>query len=217
LRFVLLVEGPSEKLALPQFFKRWLDERFLVPIDIKAIVRTGAANVCEEAPKDVPKLLNALNAPELVGIISICDLASELPFLNPSKSKTERIEIATKFMLDKVDHDKYRHFFIVHELEAWLLSNPTIFGKELGSEVSKKIKKNPEEINDKKPPAKLLDEVFFAKTGRNYEDRKPETCANAFRKLDVEKAYAACPSLAAILDEMLSMALAAGLEPKPNS
>jgi hypothetical protein len=117
-------------------------------------------------------------------------------------------------MQAQVNHPKYRHFFVIHELETWLLSDTSVLNRSVHEELAKKLKnKAPETVNDKKPPAKLLDEIFFATTGHNYEDKKPETCANAFRRLDPKKAYAACPSLKAILDEMYEMAVAAGVEP----
>ena len=67
----------------------------------------------------------------------------------------------------------------------------------------------PEEVNFAEPPAKLLDRIYKQQTKRNY--KKTTYGKQLFAKLDPASAAAKCPYLKAMLDEMLTLAKAAGL------
>ena len=68
---------------------------------------------------------------------------------------------------------------------------------------------HPERINFYEPPSKLLDKVYYQKTGRTYKKRVYGKAL--FAKLDPEIAYKKCPNLKIMMDEMLRMAKKAGL------
>jgi hypothetical protein len=54
---------------------------------------------------------------------------------------------------------KYRHYFAVHETEAWLISHPGSFPIDIRN--SLRTQKPPEQINLKTPPATLLNELYL--------------------------------------------------------
>jgi len=41
MKFVLFVEGPTERLSLPSFLKRWLDARLNQPVGIQPVKFEG--------------------------------------------------------------------------------------------------------------------------------------------------------------------------------
>ena len=117
-----------------------------------------------------------------------------------------RYEWAKRTQERTVGHAKFRQFFAVHETEAWLLSDRSIFP----TEVRKRLpNRNPEEANFKEPPAACLDHVYRPAVSRHY--RKVTDGKQLFRTLDPSTAYARCPCLKALLDEMLTLARRAGL------
>ena len=67
----------------------------------------------------------------------------------------------------------------------------------------------PEKVNFNEPPAKLLDRLYTSKLSRRY--KKTTDGTNLFRALDPAVAYAKCPNLKLLLDDMLQLAQAAGL------
>ena len=109
------------------------------------------------------------------------------------------------YLENKVDQSKFYQFFAVHELEAWLLSDSSIFPANIRT-VVKTLKREPEKINNKKPPAKLLNEIYRKQTGRNY--KKVTQGKALFSKLDPNIAYNKCPYLKKLLDSMLELAQA---------
>jgi len=59
------------------------------------------------------------------------------------------------------------------------------------------------------PPAKLLDRLYTGKLNRRY--KKTTDGTNLFRAVDPTVAYAKCPNLKLLLDDMLQLAKEAGL------
>lgn len=107
-----------------------------------------------------------------------------------------------------MNHPRFRQFFAVHELEAWLLSDPSLFLPEIRNGFPGSAA-NPETVNFNTPPAKLLNKLYEAKTGRKY--KKTTHGIQLFKKLNPDVAYGKCPRLAEMLDEMLRLAKQAGL------
>ena len=73
-----------------------------------------------------------LDSPEkddIIAVISILDLQG-IPIYPPDKkSVKQRCEWAKIYMEEKVNNERFHQFFAVHELEAWLFSQPEIFPK----------------------------------------------------------------------------------------
>jgi len=69
--------------------------------------------------------------------------------------------------------------------------------------------RQPETVNFDEPPAALLTNLYRTRTPHGY--RKTTEGPQLFRKLNPKTAYDKCPSLKALLDEMLLLARQAGL------
>lgn len=202
MKFILFVEGTTEAKALPAFFKRWLDPRLDQPIGIDAVHFDGVAELIAESPSRAEKYLNATRR-EVVAVIALLDLQG-LPLSYPASvtSTAETVEWAKREMESRANNTRFRQFFIVHELEAWLLSDLAIFPKDLLSAFPDKAKQ-PEKVNSHEPPSKLLARLY-QKMNKKY--KKPVDGEKLFSKLNPETAYAKCPHLKALLDEMLTLA-----------
>lgn len=103
---------------------------------------------------------------------------------------------------------KFRHFFAVHEIEAWLLSDQTIFPIEVRKALPKSAAR-PETVNSNDHPSKLLERLYREKLKQEYG--KILTGSKLFKALNPDIAYTKCPYLKEMLDEMLRLAKAAGL------
>ncbi|MBF0552656.1 MAG: DUF4276 family protein [Deltaproteobacteria bacterium] len=200
MKFVLFVEGHTEKKAIPGFIKRWLDPKLSPRVGIQVVRFNG----CRELIKDAPvKALMHLNKQDVLAGIALLDLYGPDICTVPGKSADERCDLAKKRMEKDVGCERFYQFFAVHEIEAWLLSDPGIFPHEIRSALPAKVRL-PEEVNFDQPPAKLLDAIYTQQTGRTY--KKVVYGKDLFDKLDPDKAYDKCPHLKQLLDGMLKIA-----------
>jgi hypothetical protein len=206
MRFVLLVEGPTEK-AIAAFLKRWLDAR----LDPKVGIQTskpagGCCRWVEDMPKKANLYLSDPRAHDLIGVIGLLDLHG--PGHPPGvESSQDRLDWWTKKIEREVNNSRFRVFFAVHDIEAWLLSEPEIFPREVQIELADKIK-DPERVDFDEPPAKLLQRIYRKVTGREY--KKVTQGTELFRKLDPNVASSKCAQLKKMLDHMLDAATRAG-------
>jgi hypothetical protein len=228
MKFILFIEGHTEKKALSAFFKKWLDPRLVKPVGIKTVRFEGARELVKDLSKKVTLYLDTSKqhkqtkkkikgsekdkndeVNDIIAVIALLDLYG-LELSHPADKKTsrQRYEWAKKHLENQVNHPKFRQFFAVHETEAWLLSDPNLFSDKIKKALPKRIQ-HPEEINFDMPPAKLLERLYDLKTGRTY--KKIMHGSELFRKLDPNLAYIKCPRLKALLDEMLKLAKEAGL------
>ena len=204
MKFVLFVEGETERTVLPAFLKRWLDRRVGEKVRIPRPVRfRGWARMVGELVKRAALYLDRLEEDRIVAVVGLLDLYGPTFYPSGATSVEERVAWATKELETRVGHDRFRMFFAVHELEAWLLSDPRIFPPAVRDAVKKKAK-DPEAVNFNQPPSILLDRLYRREMGRRYQ--KVTDGADLFTMLDPEKAYAECPHLKKMLDEMLRMA-----------
>ena len=209
--FVLYVEGQTEFLALPRFFKSWLDAPLTQPVGISPVYFKGAPELWKEAPGRATKLLNSpRSTAEIIGIIALLDLKSDLPFPNNCTTAAKKLAWGKAEIERAVNDARFKHFFIQHELEAWLLADLKSLPRELRKKTAELMRgRKPEAINMNAPPSYLLNDAFQSAMREHY--RKTRHGVTAFSNADVNIVYDTCPSLKAILDEMLSMAHAAGL------
>ena len=207
MKFILFVEGDTEDLAVAAFLKRWLDAELEKPIGLQVVKFVGASELIKLAPE---RALRALNAPkgDVLAVFALLDLY-ECPLPYPSRQMTagERVAWGKKHLEKKVNHPRFRQFFAVQETEAWLLSDASIFPTQFQKSLMAKSQQ-PETVNFDEPPAKLLTNLYRTRTASGY--RKTTEGPALFRKLDPRTAYAKCPSLKALLDEMLLLARQAG-------
>jgi len=206
-KFILFVEGDTEALAIAPFLKRWLDGELANPVGLQIVKFVGASELVKGAPE---RALRHLNAPkgDVLAVFALLDLY-ECPLPYPSHQMTadERVKWGKKHMEKKVNHPHFRQFFAVHEIEAWLLSDPLIFPAQFQNSLTAKSRQ-PETVNSDEPPYRLLRNLYATRTASGY--RKTTEGPDLFRNLDPRTAYAKCPSLKALLDEMLLLARQAG-------
>jgi hypothetical protein len=206
MRFVLLVEGSTEK-AIGAFLKRWLDAR----LDPKVGIQTskpggGCCRLLEDMPKKANMYLNDPKASDLVGVVGLLDLHGLSHPANMASSN-DRLSWWTNEIERKVGDSRFRVFFAVHDIEAWLLSQPEIFPREIRTEFGDRIR-DPERVDFDEPPAKLLQRLYRRVLDREY--KKVTHGTELFRKLDPSTACSKCPQLKKMLDHMLEQAMRAG-------
>ena len=145
---------------------------------------------------------------EIVAVIGLLDLYGPNFYPDHLTTAAERYSWAKSHFEREVARERFRMFFAVHEFEAWLLSEPDIFPREIKSALPGKISR-PEQVNFDEPPARLLDKIYKARLKKNY--KKTTHGKELFAKLNPETATAKCPYLATMLEEMHTLAKAAGL------
>ena len=206
MRFVLFVEGHTEDKALPAFLKRWLDPKLGQPVGIRTVRFDGWAALLKDAPLKANMHLNGPAKDDIIAVISLLDLYG--PTFYPSNliASDARYAWATAYIEGLVKHPRFFQFFAVHEVEAWLLSEPRIFPAEVKKSFPSKVD-HPEAVNFDEPPAKLLERLYSANTKRSY--KKLVNGKELFGRLDPEVAYRQCLKLKEMLDKMLELAKAA--------
>ncbi|PTL77693.1 DUF4276 family protein [Vitiosangium sp. GDMCC 1.1324] len=206
MKFVLFVEGHTERKALPEFLKRWLDARLPQKVGIKIVRFEGWRDYDGESAKKVELNLGGKVGADVIAGIGLLDLYGPTFYPADKTTAAARYEWAKAHLEKKVGHERFRQHFAVHETEAWLLADPTI----LPGAVSKALpgkSHQPETVNFNEPPAKLLERLYKEKLGRSY--KKLIDGANLFAELSPDVAQAKCPYLRRLLQDMLVLAQAA--------
>lgn len=207
MKFVLFVEGHTEKTAIPGFFKRWLDPQLARRVGVQA-VRFEGWNDFEK--KIVTKARMHLEGPDrldIIAAIGLLDLYGPTFYPDHLSSAMERRRWAVSHFEKEVNHPRFRMFFAVHELEAWILSEPELLPGCVRDALPAKAAQ-PELINFDEPPSKLLDRLYKSNTGRDY--KKLVYGKAFFEKLDPVVACGKCPHLNAMLVDMLRLAKETG-------
>lgn len=202
MKFIFFVEGYTEDKALPSFLKRWLDPKLAKPVGIKTVRFDGWPELIKDAPLKAKMHLNGPAKDDIVAVISLLDLYGPTFYPANCTDSMGRYDWAKKKIEDDVGQTKFFQFFAVHEVEAWLLSEPKIFPAAIQS-IFKKIDQ-PEMVNSDEPPAKFLDRLYDSHFKRSY--KKVANGKELFAKLDPDIAYQKCPKLKELLDKMLELA-----------
>lgn len=158
MKFILFVEGHTEYKAVPAFLKRWLDSRLRQPVAIKSVRFEGWTQLVDDVSKKAQLYLNGSAHADVITVISLLDLYGPTIYPPHCHSADDRLRWGKDHLERKVNHKRFRHFFAVHETEAWLLSDPNIFPREIRDRVLRSSA-TPEKVNSNSPPAKLLDNL----------------------------------------------------------
>lgn len=204
MKFVLFVEGKTEQKAVPAFLKRWLDPRLNKPVGIKPVKFDGWAELIKDVP--VKAAMYAGN-PDVIAVVSLLDLYGPTIFPDDILTVADRLMWGRQHVERLADLPSFRHFFAVHEVEAWVLSQPALLPGKVRQRLPDKAER-PETVNFDNPPAVLLNRLYTQATGRGY--KKVAYGKSLFDRLDPDMAYGKCPQLQALLDEMLLLAKNAG-------
>jgi len=208
MKFVLLVEGDTEKETAAEFFKRWLDPQLNQRVGIQVVRFSGYAELARKIETKARMYLDGPQQADIIGVIGLLDLYGPDFYPDHLSNAKNRYDWGVEHFQRTVDRTRFRMFFAVHEFEAWLLSQPDIFPRDVKTALPGKVAQ-PEQVNFSEPPAKLLDRIYKQVTGRNY--KKTTYGKQLFAKLDPTVAVGKCPYLKAMLDEVLKLAKAAGL------
>ena len=206
MKIVLFVEGHTEHNAIAAFLKRWLDAQLEKPVGVQTVRFEGWPEMVASCAAHVQRQLNAPKK-DVIAVLALLDLYGPTFYPADKVTPTERYEWAKTYLEAKVDRTKFRQHFAVHETEAWLFSDPSIFPVEIKKAIADKYP-YPEQINNEEPPAKLLEKLYQNRSKRGY--RKTVDGKNLFANLDPATAYSKCPHLKALLDEMLKLAKETG-------
>jgi hypothetical protein len=206
-KFVLFVEGHTEKKALPDFLKKWLDGRLEHKVGVKTVRSNGWQEMVKDLPVKVPMHLHEPGSEDTIAVIGLLDLYGPTFYPDDKRNAHERYTWAKKHLESLVGDPRFRMHFAVQEVEAWLLSDPGRFPHMVQRGFPGKIE-HPEEINFDQPPSRLLDHLYYDKLKKPY--KKVVDGQAFFAALDPDLVYAKCPYFAALLDDMLSLAKQAG-------
>ncbi len=203
MKFILFVEGHTEKKAIPLFLKKWLDNHLNQKVGIQSVRFGGWSEMIKDLPKKAMMYFNSSRSADIIAVIGLLDLYGPTFYPEDKHSKNDRIVWGKHFIENQIQDDRFRMFFAVHEVEAWLLSEPTIFPTPIAKNLQTKTN-NPEDINFNQPPSKLLNEIYYKNTKKKY--KKVTNGTQLFKKLNPDIAYQKCPNLKCLLDEMRKMA-----------
>lgn len=209
MRFILFVEGFTEKEAVGGFLQRWLDQRLTQRVGVKLVNLKGNRGFNKDIADKVRFHLAPPRGGGVIAAIGLLDLYKGAPYPEDKTSVKDRYEWGVQYYERLVDNANFRMFFAVHETEAWLLSDPSIFAREVQSLVKKPIRDRPESVNFDKPPSYRLNELYMQASERRY--KKTTQGKLLFDRLDPEAASEKCPYLKQMLEELLGLAKKAGL------
>ena len=204
MKFVLFVEGDTEKDVLPGLLKRCIDPELRQSVGIQPVNFHGWANLWRDAPQKAKFYLQgAAHATDIIAVISVMDLYGPTFFPQECDTAKKRLAWAKSKMEKEVGHGRFRHYFAVHELEAWLLSQSSIFPKEVQKDIEA-VSSAPEEVNFVQPPKKRLDAIYEHRLKRGYQPRIDG--AKLFRAMEPSAVRSKCPLFSEMIDEMIAFA-----------
>lgn len=207
MRFVLFVEGETEQEVIGPFLKRWLDPQLQRKVGIQAVRFTGWAKLLRELPASTRRYLDDIDSGEVIAVIGLMDLfGPTFTFPKDAQTVAERKTWAIREIESNVKSPHFRMFFAIHEIEAWLLSQPEIFPPAIRSNLPKTA---PEAVNSRTPPSAVLGTLYRKHLNRHYDKRTDGH--HLFQNLDPAAAREKCPALKELQDELLSLAKKAGL------
>lgn len=207
MKFVLFVEGHTEQGAIPEFLKRWLDPRLRQEVRIKPVRFEGKDEFLRKIDIRVREHLGSPDGDQILAAIGLLDLYGPA-YPHDRRSAAERYEWGKRRWERKIGSPRFRMFYAVHEIEAFILSDPRILPPGIRDGLPKRIER-PESVNFHEPPSKLLERLYLKRLRRSY--KKAIDGTKLFRRLDPEVVYAKCPHFASMVDEMLQIARDAGL------
>jgi hypothetical protein len=202
-KFVLFVEGPTERAALPDFFKRWLDPQLSEPVGVRAVQFNGWSDYVRGIPAKANLNLSGKSGADVIAGIGLLDLYGPTFYAQGITTAVQKHDWARRYIEQAVNNPRFRQFFAVHETEAWLLSNPALLPDAVSKALPGRCAR-PEEVNFDEPPSDLLERLYRERLKRSY--KKVIDGRNLFLDLAPQVARERCPYLRAMLDQMLELA-----------
>ena len=203
MRFILFVEGDTEREVLPALLKRAVEPELGKAVRVQPVNFHGWANLWRDVRQKADFYLRGPgHSPEVIAVVSILDLYG--PDIYPDRLKTtrERMEWAKAEVEKEIAHPRFRQFFAVHELEAWLLAQPEIFPPELRKDIHA-LSSKPEEVNFNRPPKRQLNALYEQRLKRGYLPRVDG--AKLFRLVNPEIIRSKCPLFREMTAELIRL------------
>lgn len=204
MKFILFVEGATEKKGAVRLIGKWLNSRLQpAAVGIKPIELKGSGNFFKEIPRKARHHLEGPDRDKIIAAIGLLDLygAGFIPENLPSAP--EKYLWGKEEVEKRVNHTSFRMFFAVHEVEAWILSQLDLLPFSASGSIAHRLAK-PEEVDFDEPPAKLLKRLYLQEKKRKF--KKTVDGEQLFSKLDPEVVLGKCPYFRAMLEEMLTLA-----------
>ena len=170
---------------------------------------SGSGDFVRKVVRRAQHYLAGPGAADILACVGLLDLYGASIFPDTVTSIQDRIEWGSRHFESQVGDSRFRMFFAVHELEAWLLADPSVFPPAVSAALPAAASAQPESVNFRRPPAKLMDEIYTRTTGRAY--KKVTYGKRLFAGVDVHTARDKCPALTTLLDAMKGIAVSAGL------
>jgi hypothetical protein len=203
MKFILFVEGATEKKGAAPFIQRWLNSKLQpATVGIKPIDLKGWGNFVKEVPGKARLHLKS-ERDEIIAAIGLMDLYGAGFIPENLSSAQEKYDWGKRKIEKDVNHDKFRMFFAVHEVEAWILSRPDLLPFLVSGRIAQRLAK-PEEVDFDEHPAKLLKKLYAQAKKGGY--KKTVDGEQLFSKLDPEAVFDKCPYFQAMVEEMLNLA-----------
>lgn len=201
--FIVFVEGDTEDRVLSAFLGRWLKPRISEQVGIKTVNFKGYANLYKDFSQRAILHLNGPRKADIIAVISLLDLYGPTFYPDTMLTVEDRYNWGKAHLEKKVENPRFRHHFVVHEIEAWLLSDPAIFPPQI-IPLIEDVSTAPEKVNFNRTPAKLLNELYLQKMNKNY--KKVTEGNRLFSRLNPETVYQKCPYFKALADDILGLA-----------
>jgi Domain of unknown function (DUF4276) len=119
----------------------------------------------------------------------------------PLEQRLNAIKLDVVGRIDESRRSSVRCHVVVHEVEAWILADEQMVAQRL------KIKnlspwQQPEAVNDMKPPAKILEELFRTRSPLKKRYSKYKDGVDLLGKIDWQKVYTKCPTFKQLVDDL---------------
>lgn len=204
MKFILFVEGATEKKGAVRLIGKWLNSRLQpAAVGIKPIDLKGSGNFFKEIPRKARLHLEGPDCDKIVAVIGLLDLYGAGFIPENLASAQEKYRWGKERIEKDVNHEKFRMFFAVHEVEAWILSRPDLLPFSVRGSIAQRLTK-PEEVDFDEPPAKLLKRLYLQEKKGKY--KKTVDGEQLFSKLDPEAVFDQCPYFKGMMEEMLTLA-----------
>jgi len=200
MRFVLFCEGWTEQGALPDFLRRWLNSKLPTRVGVQPVRFNGWTEMVKDSR--VKAHLHLCNS-DIIAVVALLDLYGPTFYPADRTTVAERYEWAKAHLEKKVDHPRFLQHFAVHDIEAWILSQPDVLPPAVRRKLPGKHA-NPETVNFGEPPAYLLNRLYEEATGRTYKKRTYGE--ELFRELDPQLVWEKCPYFRRLADDLVKLA-----------
>jgi hypothetical protein len=209
MRFVLFVEGHTERAAVPAFLKRCIEPHLKQSVGFTTVKFEGWAQFEKEIAKKARMYLEGPSSGDIIAAIGLLDLYGPAIYPAKLKSAAERNDWGVKHFETMVRQPRFRMFFAHHETEAWMLGHPENLPDDVQKSLKGKAANAPETVNFDEPPSKLLEKLYRAKVGKEY--KKVTYGRDLLARAEPARVLARCPYLKKMTDELITLSKQAGL------